>query len=155
MRTVEPPAGFSGEAYVEDGPAINGDFLNGLHIDEAKRSIIEWLEDNAHGSRTVTYKLRDWLFRSSDYWGEPFPIVFDETGLALAVPEDQLPVELPELMDWARALDEESEPEPPLWVAPKTGCMPTMTLAMGLAPTQENSTPCPNGPAHVGTTFGT
>jgi len=115
VRTVEPPAGFSGEAYVEDGPAINSDFLNGLHIDEAKRSIIEWLEDNAHGSRTVTYKLRDWLFSRQRYWGEPFPIVFDETGLALAVPEDQLPVELPELMDWApRALDEESEPEPPL-----------------------------------------
>ena len=115
MRTVEPPASFSGEAYVEDGPAINSDFLNGLHIDEAKRSIIEWLEDNAHGSRTVTYKLRDWLFSRQRYWGEPFPIVFDETGLALAVPEDQLPVELPELMDWApRALDEESEPEPPL-----------------------------------------
>jgi len=115
VRTVEPPSSFSGEAYVENGPAINSDFLNGLHIDEAKRSIIEWLEENGHGSRTVTYKLRDWLFSRQRYWGEPFPIVFDETGLALAVPEDQLPVELPELMDWApRALDEESEPEPPL-----------------------------------------
>ena len=63
----------------------------------------------------MTYKLRDWLFSRQRYWGEPFPIVFDETGLALAVPEDQLPVELPELMDWApRALDEGSEPEPPL-----------------------------------------
>ena len=115
VRTVEPPDSFSGEAYIEDGPAINSDFLNGLHIDEAKSSIIDWLEDNGHGSRTVTYKLRDWLFSRQRYWGEPFPIVFDETGLALAVPEDQLPVELPELMDWApRALDEGSEPEPPL-----------------------------------------
>ena len=115
VRTVQPPDSFSGEAYIEDGPAINSDFLNGLHIDEAKSSIIDWLEDNGHGSRTVTYKLRDWLFSRQRYWGEPFPIVFDETGLALAVPEDQLPVELPELMDWApRALDEGSEPEPPL-----------------------------------------
>ncbi|MBM37058.1 MAG: leucine--tRNA ligase [Acidimicrobiaceae bacterium] len=115
VRTVEPPPGFSGEAYVENGPAINSGFLDGLYIDEAKQSIVKWLEDNGHGSGTVTYKLRDWLFSRQRYWGEPFPIVFDDTGLALAVPEDELPVELPELMDWApRALDEESDPEPPL-----------------------------------------
>ena len=115
VRTVEPPEDFSGEAYVEDGPAINSDFLDGLHIKDAKRSMIDWLEDNNHGQRTVTYKLRDWLFSRQRYWGEPFPIVFDETGLALAVPESELPVELPELMDWApRSLDEGSNPEPPL-----------------------------------------
>ncbi|MDP6862688.1 MAG: leucine--tRNA ligase [Acidimicrobiales bacterium] len=115
VRTVQPPEDFSGEAYVEDGPAINSDFLNGLHIEDAKQSMIDWLEDNGCGSRTVTYKLRDWLFSRQRYWGEPFPIVFDDTGLALAVPENELPVELPELMDWApRALDEESDPEPPL-----------------------------------------
>ena len=115
VRTVQPPADFSGDAYVYDGPAINSDFLNGLHIEDAKQSMIEWLEDSGHGKRTVTYKLRDWLFSRQRYWGEPFPIVFDDTGLALAVPENELPVELPELMDWApRALDEESDPEPPL-----------------------------------------
>ena len=77
--------------------------------------MIDWLENNSHGQRTVTYKLRDWLFSRQRYWGEPFPIVFDETGLALAVPESELPVELPELMDWApRSLDEASNPEPPL-----------------------------------------
>ena len=115
VRTVEPPEDFSGEAYVEDGPAINSDFLDGLHIKDAKRSMIDWLENNSHGQRTVTYKLRDWLFSRQRYWGEPFPIVFDETGLALAVPESELPVELPELMDWApRSLDEASNPEPPL-----------------------------------------
>ena len=115
VRTVEPPEDFSGEAYVEDGPAINSDFLDGLHIKDAKRSMIDWLESNSHGQRTVTYKLRDWLFSRQRYWGEPFPIVFDETGLALAVPESELPVELPELMDWApRSLDEGSNPEPPL-----------------------------------------
>ena len=115
VRTVEPPGDFSGEAYVEDGPAINSDFLDGLHIQDAKRSMIDWLEDSSHGQRTVTYKLRDWLFSRQRYWGEPFPIVFDETGLALAVPESELPIELPELMDWApRSLDEASDPEPPL-----------------------------------------
>jgi leucyl-tRNA synthetase len=115
IRTVEPPSTFEGEAYAGDGAAINSGFLNGLHIDDAKRVIIDWLEREGHGLRTVTYKLRDWLFSRQRYWGEPFPIVYDDTGLALAVPENQLPVELPELIDWApRALDEESDPEPPL-----------------------------------------
>ncbi len=115
IRTVEPPSTFDGEAYVGDGPAINSDFLDGLYINDAKQAMIAWLEREGHGARTVTYKLRDWLFSRQRYWGEPFPIVYDDTGLALAVPEDQLPVELPELIDWApRALDEASDPEPPL-----------------------------------------
>ena len=77
--------------------------------------IREWLELNGCGERTVTYKLRDWLFSRQRYWGEPFPIVYDESGIPIAVPEEQLPVELPNLIDWApRHLDEESDPEPPL-----------------------------------------
>ena len=115
IRTVEPPSAFDGEAYVGDGPAINSDFLDGLYINDAKQAMIDWLEREGHGARTVTYKLRDWLFSRQRYWGEPFPIVYDDTGLALAVPEDRLPVELPELIDWApRVLDEASDPEPPL-----------------------------------------
>ena len=120
MRTVQPPpnsdgTAFEGEAYDGPGPAINSDFLNGLQKTDAIDVICDWLEERGCGRRTVTYKLRDWLFSRQRYWGEPFPIVFDETGLALAVPESELPVELPELIDWApRALDESSEPEPPL-----------------------------------------
>ena len=115
IRTVEPPRDFDGEAYVGEGPAINSDFLDGLLIDDAKNAINDWLEAEGHGSRTTTYKLRDWLFSRQRYWGEPFPIIYDEVGLPIAVPEDQLPVELPELIDWApRALDENSDPEPPL-----------------------------------------
>ena len=115
MRTVQPPPDFDAMAYTGEGPAINSDFLNGLVMVEAKAAICDWLEANGHGSRTVEYKLRDWLFSRQRYWGEPFPIVFDETGLPLAVPDSELPVELPELIDWApRALDESSEPEPPL-----------------------------------------
>ncbi|WP_419907505.1 leucine--tRNA ligase [Candidatus Poriferisodalis sp.] len=115
MRTVQPPPEFGGEAYDGPGPAINSDFLNGLEKAEAIDAICDWLEERSCGRRTVTYKLRDWLFSRQRYWGEPFPIVFDETGLPLAVPEAELPVELPELIDWApRALDESSEPEPPL-----------------------------------------
>jgi len=115
MRTVQPPPDFDGEAYDGPGPAINSDFLNGLEKADAIDAICGWLDERGCGRRTVTYKLRDWLFSRQRYWGEPFPIVFDETGLALAVPESELPVELPELIDWApRALDESSEPEPPL-----------------------------------------
>ena len=120
VRTVQPPpnpdgTAFDGEAYDGPGLAVNSDFLNGLEKAEAIDVICDWLEERGCGRRTVTYKLRDWLFSRQRYWGEPFPIVFDETGLALAVPESELPVELPELIDWApRALDESSEPEPPL-----------------------------------------
>ncbi len=115
IRTVQPPSDWDGKAYVGDGPAINSDFLNGLAIIEAKSAIIRWLEDNNEGSRQTSYKLRDWLFSRQRYWGEPFPIVYDKDGLPNPVPEDMLPVELPELIDWApRSLDENSDPEPPL-----------------------------------------
>ena len=120
IRTVQPPDGFDvaipGDgAYVGDGPAINSGFLDGLPVAEAKAAIIEWLETTAHGEGTVTYKLRDWLFSRQRYWGEPFPIVYGDDDLPRAVPEDELPVLLPDLMDWApRVLDEDSEPEPPL-----------------------------------------
>ena len=115
MRTVAPPPDFDGEAYDGSGLAVNSDFLNGMAKADAIEAICDWLEDRGCGRRTVTYKLRDWLFSRQRYWGEPIPIVFDETGLPLAVPESQLPVELPELIDWApRALDESSDPEPPL-----------------------------------------
>ena len=115
IRTVQPPTDWDGKAYIGDGPAINSDFLNGLSITEAKQTIIRWLEDNSGGSRKTSYKLRDWLFSRQRYWGEPFPVVYDKEGLPNPVPEEMLPVELPELIDWApRSLDENSDPEPPL-----------------------------------------
>lgn len=115
VRTVQPSDGFDGKAFLGDGPAINSGFLDGLGVDDAKRIMIEWLTANGHGEGTVTYKLRDWLFSRQRYWGEPFPIVYDEDGMPRAVPESKLPVVLPELMDWApRQLDKDSEPEPPL-----------------------------------------
>src|SRR5690606_14543779 len=92
VRTVQPPEGWEGEAYVGEGPAINSSFLDGLGVAEAKAAIIDWLEERGLGTRTITYKLRDWLFSRQRYWGEPFPIVYDEHGLPRAVPEDQLPV---------------------------------------------------------------
>ena len=115
IRTVQPPIEWDGNAYTGDGPSINSGFLDGLPIADAKTTIIKWLEENNRGSRQVSYKLRDWLFSRQRYWGEPFPIVYDTDGLPVAVPENILPVELPELIDWApRSLDENSDPEPPL-----------------------------------------
>ncbi len=120
IRTVQPASGFDDAipgdgAYVGDGLAINSSFLDGLNVEDAKAAIVEWLEAHDSGEGTITYKLRDWLFSRQRYWGEPFPIVYDESGIPLAVPESELPVMLPELMDWApRELDIDSEPEPPL-----------------------------------------
>jgi leucyl-tRNA synthetase len=117
IRTVQPPPDFVGKAYLGDGPAINSDFLDGLDVANAKRRIIEWLEENQYGTGTVTYKLRDWLFSRQRYWGEPFPIVYDETGLPRALPESMLPVELPDIDDFEPRIvadDADTLPEPPL-----------------------------------------
>ena len=118
VRTVRPPQGWEGEAYVGEGPAVNSSFLDGLDIAAAKTRIIGWLEAEGHGRGSVTYRLRDWLFSRQRYWGEPFPIVYDETGLPVAVDESMLPVELPETDQFSpRSFDPEdadSMPEPPL-----------------------------------------
>jgi leucyl-tRNA synthetase len=118
IRTVQPPADFDGEAYAGDGPAINSDYLDGLNIADAKATVIARLEADGHGAGTVQYKLRDWLFARQRYWGEPFPIVYDEAGAPHALPESMLPVRLPELDDFAPVTfdpdDANSEPSPPL-----------------------------------------
>jgi leucyl-tRNA synthetase len=122
VRTVQPPDGWEGEAFLGDGPAINSASatldLNGLEVADAKRETIVWLEANGQGEGATTYRLRDWLFSRQRYWGEPFPIVYDDTGLPLAVPDSMLPVTLPPLDDFrARVLDPDdadSEPELPL-----------------------------------------
>ncbi|MPY77253.1 MAG: leucine--tRNA ligase [Actinophytocola sp.] len=123
IRTVQPESGFEGEAYLGEGAAINsandsGLSLNGLGVDEAKKTTIAWLEEHGHGTGTVQYKLRDWLFSRQRYWGEPFPIVYDVEGIAHALPEDMLPVELPDVDEYAPTTydpeDAETKPSPPL-----------------------------------------
>jgi leucyl-tRNA synthetase len=124
IRTVEPSVDFDGKAYAGDGPAINsantaeGIDLNGLGVVEAKARIIAWLDQTGRGEGATTWRLRDWLFSRQRYWGEPFPIVYDETGLPVALPESMLPVELPPLEDFAPKKhdinDAMSEPETPL-----------------------------------------
>ncbi|MFJ8960204.1 leucine--tRNA ligase [Lentzea sp. NPDC102401] len=118
IRTVQPSEGFEGDAYTGDGPAVNSGFLDGMAIDDAKKTMIGWLEENGHGHGTVQFKLRDWLFSRQRYWGEPFPVVYDEAGTAIALPESMLPIELPEVDDYSpRTFDPEdanTEPSPPL-----------------------------------------
>jgi leucyl-tRNA synthetase len=97
VRTVQPPAGFEGKAYLGDGPAINSGFLDGLHVDDAKRKIIEWLEQKGLGEGKVNYKLRDWLFSRQRYWGEPIPIIHLEDGTLKPLKESELPLLLPDL----------------------------------------------------------
>ncbi|MFE7718284.1 leucine--tRNA ligase [Nocardia rhizosphaerihabitans] len=105
-------------AHAGDGELVNSGFLNGLSVDEAKATMIGHLEAEGHGTGTVQYKLRDWLFARQRYWGEPFPIVYDADGVAHALPESMLPVELPEMEDFAPVTfdpdDASSEPSPPL-----------------------------------------
>jgi leucyl-tRNA synthetase len=110
VRTVRAPAGFEGEAYVGEGPAINSGFLDGLGIAAAKAKIIDWLERNQIGTRRINYRLRDWLFSRQRYWGEPFPIVWDELGHHVPVAESALPVRLPEMADYAPVESEDPQP---------------------------------------------
>ncbi|HET6968535.1 MAG TPA: leucine--tRNA ligase [Ornithinibacter sp.] len=123
IRTVRPAEGHDMDtAFTGQGPAINSSndevSLDGLDVAEAKERITAWLEERGLGESTVTYKLRDWLFSRQRYWGEPFPVVFDEDGVAHALPDSMLPVELPEVPDYSPKTydpdDASSEPEPPL-----------------------------------------
>jgi len=111
------------EAFVGDGEYINSTndsvSLNGLtSIVDAKARMNAWLAQHNLGEPTTTYRLRDWLFSRQRYWGEPFPIVYDEDGRAYAVPTQALPVLLPELADFKPTAlspdDATSDPVPPL-----------------------------------------
>ena len=127
VQTIGPaddPHGvdLSAQAYTGDGVVVNsaqGDLdINGMGKDEAKATMIGWLEAKGAGRGAVTYRLRDWLFSRQRYWGEPFPIVWDEDGGVHALPESMLPVELPEVTDYSPRSydpdDADSSPEPPL-----------------------------------------
>jgi leucyl-tRNA synthetase len=120
LTIVEVIAGgdISGAAYVGDGEVVNSDYLNGLSVEAAKEAITNRLAADGRGEGRVEYKLRDWLFARQRYWGEPFPIVYDADGRAHGLPESALPVELPDIPDYAPVLfdpdDADSEPSPPL-----------------------------------------
>jgi leucyl-tRNA synthetase len=101
VRTVQPTPDFDGKAYTGEGPAINSAndeiSLDGLGVDEAKSRIIEWLDSTGRGERTINYRLRDWLLSRQRYWGCPIPIIHCPSCGEVPVPDDQLPMELPDL----------------------------------------------------------
>lgn len=98
------------EAFTGNGKHINSDFLDGLDNEEAKKRMIEWLEDHNAGKKKVNYKLRDWDFSRQRYWGEPIPVIHWEDGTTSLVPEDELPLRLPHATD----IKPSGTPESPL-----------------------------------------
>lgn len=112
------------EAFQEDGPHINSDFLNGLDKEVAIVKMNEWLEEKGVGKQETTYRLRDWLFARQRYWGEPIPVIHWEDGTATTLPEEELPLLLPKteqikpsgtgesplanITDWVNVVDPET-----------------------------------------------
>ncbi|QPP08904.1 leucine--tRNA ligase [Streptomyces bathyalis] len=129
MRCVVEPSDDRGtdtdrwdDAFVSyDARIVNsaGDVsLDGLGVTDAKARITEWLESRGIGAGTVNFRLRDWLFSRQRYWGEPFPIIYDEEGVAHSLPESMLPLQLPEVDDYSPRTFEpdnaDTVPETPL-----------------------------------------
>ena len=111
-------AAHTGEGTYVNSANDDGLDLTGKSKAEAIAATIDWLAARERGVEKIQYKLRDWLFARQRYWGEPFPIVYDVAGRPHAIPEDQLPVELPEVDDYQPVSfdpdDQNTEPQPPL-----------------------------------------
>ncbi|WP_347351880.1 class I tRNA ligase family protein [Intrasporangium sp.] len=131
VRVVAPSADEADaplvEAFAGDGFVVNSSSevadLDGLPVEDAKARIIAALEQRGIGVGTVNYRIRDWLFSRQRYWGEPFPVVYDEEGVVHALPEEQLPLTLPDVPDYSPKTfapdDAASLPEPPLSRVPE------------------------------------
>ncbi len=117
---TDSPAGEWPEAFVGEhgylGSGVPGLDLLGLDKNAGIEAAIRWLERRGAGQHARSYRLRDWLFSRQRYWGEPFPIVYDEHGLPAALPEEMLPVQLPEMTEFRPEPqpDESADPVPPL-----------------------------------------
>ena len=107
---VQPPEGVDPHGFTGDGVSVNSGLITGLPTSEAKKKITTWLEEKGLGKAMVQYKLRDWLFSRQRYWGEPIPIVHCDKHGAVALPESDLPLKLPEMKDYTPT----GNAEPPL-----------------------------------------
>lgn len=122
IKEVVEGGDISKEAFAGDGVHVNSDFLNGLHNEDAKAKMVDWLTEKGVGEKKVNYKMRDWNFSRQRYWGEPIPVIHWEDGETTLVPEDELPLRLPKesnikpsgtpesplanLTDWVNVVDE-------------------------------------------------
>ena len=106
----------SESAYTEDGKHMNSSFADGMNIADAKAAITAKLMELGAGKEVVNYKLRDWIFSRQRYWGEPIPVVKLDDGTEFPLPEDQLPLVLPEMDRYQPS----SNGKPPLSNAPKS-----------------------------------
>ena len=99
VESSEGPVDVNEAAFVDvaTGKLVNSGFLNGMEVAEAKKAIIEYLEKENIGAQKTNYKLRDWVFSRQRYWGEPIPIVHCDKCGYVPLPEDQLPLELPDV----------------------------------------------------------
>ena len=99
VESSEGPVDVNEAAFVDvaTGKLVNSGFLNGMEVAEAKKAIIEYLEKENIGTQKTNYKLRDWVFSRQRYWGEPIPIVHCDKCGYVPLPEDQLPLELPDV----------------------------------------------------------
>lgn len=93
---------------VEDGVAVNSGLMDGLPVKEAIKKVIEYVEANKIGTKKVNYKLRDWVFSRQRYWGEPIPMVYCEECGWVPIPEEELPLKLPEIEDYEPSENGES-----------------------------------------------
>ena len=96
IKPIIEGADLSEGAFDGDGKHINSGFLDGLNIKEAKAKMIDWLEEHDAGHKKVNYRLRDWIFSRQRYWGEPIPVIHWDDGTTSLVPEDELPLKLPD-----------------------------------------------------------
>lgn len=102
QKVIEKPESSTDDelCYTGEGELINSGEFNGIQSSEAREQIVAWLEQQKIGQSKVTYRMRDWLISRQRYWGCPIPIVYDKKGQPHAIPEDQLPVVLPEITDY-------------------------------------------------------
>jgi leucyl-tRNA synthetase len=113
IEVVKPDEKTDG-CYSGNGTSINSSSdilsIDGLQTVESKQKVIAWLKESGHGSASVNYRLRDWLFSRQRYWGEPFPVVFDDEGNHYPISESALPVVLPDLDDYTPVDSEDPAP---------------------------------------------
>ncbi|MBT8036421.1 MAG: leucine--tRNA ligase [Verrucomicrobiae bacterium] len=99
LQVVQPNDDSDWHGFTGNGKSVNSGFLDGMKTKDAKKAIIRWLVDNNKGTFKINFKLRDWLFSRQRYWGEPFPIIWED-GNHHSVPESELPVLQPEMDDF-------------------------------------------------------